>query len=212
MQELLDTIINFLLPQSDLILYLFLFVSALIENLFPPVPGDTITALGAFLVGTGRLDYILVYLSTSVGSVVGFMCLYFVGRMLEREFFMKHDYRAFPRESIVSAERWFSKYGYSIVLANRFFPGIRSVISIVSGISRLRVLPVFLIALASASVWNLIWIQAGYMLGNNWHTVRQKVSQMLQNYNIAAGAVLALFAASAAVYIFIKKKKSRKIT
>ena len=212
MEELLDTLINYLLPQSNIVLYLFLFLSAVIENLFPPVPGDTITALGAFLVGTGRLDYILVYLSTSMGSVVGFMCLYFLGRILEREFFMKHDYRAFPRESIVSAERWFSRYGYLIVLANRFFPGIRSVISIVSGISRLKVINVLLLSIVSASVWNLIWIQAGYMLGNNWHTVRQQVSRMLKSYNTAAGVFLAVCAVAVFVYFIIKKKKNRNIT
>ena len=107
MEEFLNRIIEFLLPQNDIFLYIFLFVSAIIENLFPPIPGDTITAFGAFLVGTGRLNYFLVYISTTIGSVIGFMALFFVGRFFEREFFMQKDFKFFSADSIINAEKWF---------------------------------------------------------------------------------------------------------
>jgi len=69
MTDFINDIIQFLLPHNDIYLYIFLFLSAVVENLFPPIPGDTITAFGAFLVGTGRLDFLLVYTSTTLGSV-----------------------------------------------------------------------------------------------------------------------------------------------
>ena len=53
MEQLVNDIIEFLLPRNELFLYVFLFFSSVIENLFPPVPGDTITIFGAFMVGTG---------------------------------------------------------------------------------------------------------------------------------------------------------------
>jgi membrane protein DedA with SNARE-associated domain len=195
MEQMLNDIIAFLLPRNDLFLYGFLFASAVIENLFPPIPGDTITAFGAFMVGTGRLGYLTVYLVTTAGSVCGFMLLVLVGRLLEREFFMKKNYRFFSAESIVSAEKWFSRYGYFVVLANRFLPGIRSVISLVSGLSRLNLLYVLLLATVSASIWNLIWIQVGFLMGNNWETVKEQAGTIIQRYNIAAGIVMALIIA-----------------
>ncbi len=205
MEDLLNDIIGALLPQSDILLYAFLFLSAIFENLFPPVPGDTITAFGAFLVGSGRLDYLLVYLSTTSGSIVGFMCLYYIGRLVEREFFISKNYRFFSAESIISAERWFGKYGYFVVLANRFLPGIRSVISIVSGISELGALRVFLLATVSALVWNLIWIHAGYTLGSNWDVVREEAAALMQGYNVAAGALIL-----GVVLFFLVRKRFRK--
>ncbi|MFC1670819.1 DedA family protein [Spirochaetota bacterium] len=207
MEEILNSIIEFLLPQNDIVLYLFLFLSAVIENLFPPIPGDTITALGAFLVGTGRLNYLLVYISTTLGSVAGFMSLFLLGRYLQREFFINKNYRFFPAESIESSEKWFSKYGYFIVLGNRFMPGIRSVISIVSGILKLSILRVFILSLVSASIWNLIWIQAGFMLGNNWDVVKTRFSAILRNYNIVAGIIITLIILS---FIFYKIRKMHK--
>jgi membrane protein DedA with SNARE-associated domain len=208
MEKWVNDAIAYLLPQNDIFLYLFLFFSAIIENLFPPIPGDTITAFGAFLVGTGRLSYALVYLATTAGSVAGFMMLVLLGRFLEREFFMKKNYRFFSAQSIVSAENWFSRYGYFVVLANRFLPGIRSVISLVSGITRLNLLKVFILSIVSASIWNILWIQVGFLLGNNWHTVRHRAGHLIQSYNIAAGIVITLFIAAFIVYKIVKKRRA----
>lgn len=177
-------------PSNNIFLYGILFLSAVVENLFPPIPGDTITAFGAFLVGAGILDYGYVYLATTMGSVIGFMALYFVGRALKREFFIRKNYKAFSAESIVKAETWFSRWGYYIVLANRFMPGIRSVISIVSGISRLNYIYVTLLALVSASIWNLIWIHTGYVIGGNWEYFKDRMADILRNYNIAVGSIM----------------------
>ncbi len=174
------------LNNSDLaIVYFLLFVSAIIENLFPPIPGDTITALGAFMVGTGRLNYVYVYLATTFGSVIGFVLLFLLGKLLGREFFIKGNYRLFSSRKIVAAESWFRKYGYFIILANRFLPGIRSAISIFAGISMLSTLKVILYSLLSSSLWNLIWIHLGYTLGNNWTTVESKMRILARNYNMA---------------------------
>jgi membrane protein DedA with SNARE-associated domain len=65
--------------------YTFLFVSALIENIFPPVPGDTVTIIGAYLVGVGALQFWGVFLSTTFGSISGFMGLYGFAFWLERK-------------------------------------------------------------------------------------------------------------------------------
>ena len=209
MEQIVNDIIAFLLPRNDLFLYGFLFVSAVVENLFPPIPGDTITAFGAFMVGTGRLAYLPVFLVTTAGSVCGFTMLVLVGRLLEREFFMKKNYRFFSAESIVSAEQWFGRYGYFVVLANRFLPGVRSVISLVSGISRLNLWYVLLLATVSASVWNLIWIQVGFLLGNNWETVKDQAGTILQRYNIAAGIVMVLLISG---YIIFRVVRGRNKT
>ncbi|MBP7734542.1 MAG: DedA family protein [Spirochaetes bacterium] len=212
MEQLINDIITYLLPKNDFFLYLFLFICAIIENLLPPIPGDTITVLGAFLVGTGRLSFLLVYASTTIGSVAGFMILVFLGRFLEREFFMKKNYRFFPASSIIAAERWFARYGYFVVLANRFLPGVRSVISLVSGITRLNMLKVLLLSVISAAVWNLIWIKIGFMLGNNWQTVREKAGSLIEGYNIVAGAIIALIVICLIIYKLIKKRGDKKDT
>ena len=176
----------------DIVLYIILGVSAFVENIFPPIPGDTITALGAFLVGTGRLSFFGVYLSTTLGSLLGFLALFWIGRYLGRRFFIEKDYRFLSAQEIIKAEEWYRKYGYLLIAINRFLPGIRSAISLAGGIAHLKVSSVVFLAFASAAAWNLIWILAGYMLGSNWETARDSMAAIMVRYNIAIFALLGL--------------------
>ena len=200
----MDAIINYINALPDFLIYFFLGMSAFIENLFPPIPGDTITAFGAFLVGIGRLDFFWVYISTTLGSLLGFMSLFWIGGYLGRRFFIEKDYRFFKAKDIVKAEGWFRKYGYFLIALNRFFPGIRSVISIAGGISRLQVSRVILLALISCGVWNMIWIVLGYVLGTNWDTFEAKMSGILMKYNMS---ILILFALFIGLVVIRKKLK-----
>ena len=181
----MDRFLKFLDSLPDLLIYLLLGLSAFVENVFPPAPGDTITAFGAFLVGTNRLDFIPVLVATVVGSLGGFMFLFWVGGLLGRRYFIERDFWYFKAEDIRKAEAWFRTYGYILILINRFLPGIRSVISIVSGISGLRVLKVSLLALVSACLWNLIWIGMGYFLGSNWEAAQDRFEAIMTTYSFA---------------------------
>lgn len=208
MENLLSQIIDFITPLGNHFIYIFLFISSVFENIFPPAPGDTIAAFGAFLAGTGRLNFFLVYFVTTVGSAAGFMILFFFGKFLEREFFIKRNFSSFSTEKIEVVEKWFIKYGYAIILLNRFLPGLRSVVSISSGFCGLKVVPVFFLSLISAMVWNLILIYAGFALGNNWETVSGGISRLLSGYNYTAGAVIVVTALFFIIRYFIRKKLS----
>ncbi len=196
---------RFLDTLPNALIYFLLGASAFVENVFPPIPGDTITAFGAFLVGTERLDFFGVYLSTVVGSLIGFMFLFWVGGLLGRRFFLERDYWFFKAQDIIKAEAWFKKYGYLLILLNRFFPGVRSVISIAGGISGLKTKRVILLALFSCSIWNLIWIFFGYMLGSNWDVARDQMARIMGRYNLA---VVILF--GVVVLFFVVRKIVRK--
>jgi len=188
----LDAFLNFLNSLPDYLIYLLLGLSAFVENVFPPVPGDTVTAFGAFLVGTHKLNFFGVYLATTLGSLAGFMSLFWIGTFLGRRFFLERDFLFFKAEKIIRAEEWFRRFGYLIILFNRFFPGIRSVISIAAGITKLRPLSVAFLALVSCSLWNLIWIVSGYMLGSNWTIVRDRLDLIMARYNLTVFIITGL--------------------
>ena len=199
--QYVDRLFENLDHMPDIVLYIILGVSAFVENIFPPIPGDTITALGAFLVGTGRLSFFGVYLSTTLGSLLGFLALFGIGRYLGRRFFIQKDYRFFRARQITRAEEWYRKHGYLLIAINRFLPGIRSAISLAGGITHLKVSRVALLAFASAAVWNLNWILAGYMLCSNWETVRTSMAAIMMRYNIAVFSLLGLVV----ILFFIRK-------
>ena len=207
MESLFNQSFDIIMQWNIYYLYLFLFASAIVENLFPPIPGDTITAFGAFLAGIGKLDFLMVFIVTTIGSSIGFMLLFYAGVFLGRNFFLNTKIKFISNENIIKAEEWFNKYGYFVVAINRFLPGIRSVISIVAGISGLNGLKVFILSVVSAMFWNFLWIYAGYSLGNNWEKVYEALSVLVTRYNIAAITVLII---AVIVYVLYKFVKSRR--
>ncbi len=186
------------------LLYLLLCISAVMENLIPPVPGDVVTAFGAFMVGTGKLQFFWVYLSTTIGSVIGFTLLFLVGKLFGKELLIKKNFSFFKKEAILKSEQWVQRYGIWLVLANRFLPGIRSVISLTAGFSNLSTYKVLLFSFISSSIWNLILIYLGYSLGNNWRTVQSRLSQILSQYS---RIIVLIVVCSVVIYFFIKLKK-----
>jgi len=205
-----ERFLNYLQTLPDFLIYLFLGLSAFVENLFPPIPGDTITAFGALLVGIGGLSFFGVYFSTTLGSLLGFLCLFRIGGYLGRHFFIKNNFRFFKREDILKAEEWFGKYGYFLIALNRFLPGIRSAIAVVGGIQQLKGIRVTLLALLSCAVWNLIWILLGFGLGSNWEVIQARLSALRTTYYVSLLIVFGLFLVFFIVWKWNRKRKRIK--
>ncbi len=167
--------------------YLLLAVSAFFENIVPPIPGDTVTVFGGYLVGIGRLTLAGTVLATTAGSFAGFMAMYAVGRFLGLEL-LRHGGKVFAPATIDKVHGWFARYGVGVVLANRFLSGARSVISICAGIARLNTWLVAGCCLVSCLAWNWLLIWAGSKVGENWGMI----IEMLKKYNAAMAVALAL--------------------
>jgi len=186
--------------------YTILVVSAFVENTFPPIPGDTVTVLGAYLVSSGRLDFWGVYLSTTFGSVIGFFTMYLLGRRFGRPF-MRSKLRAriFDESQISKVEKWFGDYGLWVIVANRFLSGTRSVISLFAGLFHLNAALVLLLSTISALIWNGLLIYGGYQLGVNWEVL----SGIIGQYNKVVIA-LTIIIIGIIIYKKIKKRALKK--
>ena len=186
--------------------YVILFLSAYIENIFPPIPGDTVTLAGAYLVGIGLLNFWGVLVATTLGSILGFMTIFFLAYWLEWKIIEKYQPRWVNKTHIDRVEGWFRKYGYWIILANRFLSGARSVISFIAGLSKMRTGLVFLFALLSCFFWNGMIIFLGALVGKNWHTI----VEWLKLYNKIVVAVLLAALGGYLVYHFwIRPRRNR---
>ncbi len=177
LSTMLESLTTYVATLSPGWFYFALVVSAFVENVVPPIPGDTVTVFAAYVVGRSQQRFFGVFLATTLGSTAGFMFLYTMGRLIPREYFIRRDFRLLPASSFAAAEVWFRRHGYWIILANRFLSGIRSVISIVCGLYRLPWQRVLILCCLGCAAWNLLLISAGYLLGANWPVIEQILSQ-----------------------------------
>jgi membrane protein DedA with SNARE-associated domain len=163
--------------------YVFLFLSCYVENVFPPIPGDTFVVLGAFLVGRGRMDFLPAYVSTLLGSILGFMTLYAVGRKWGRRWFEGRKGRFFSAEHLGRVEQWLARYGLWVLVFNRFLSGFRSVVSFAAGMARMNAWKVFFLALFSCAAWNGLLMGLGLWAGGHWAVI-------IRNYErVTLGAI-----------------------
>ncbi|WP_164682551.1 DedA family protein [Cyclonatronum proteinivorum] len=173
-------------------IYLILALIAYLENVVPPIPGDILVVFGGYLASEAIISFWLVVVLTSVGSVLGFMTMYYFGYLVGDEirtqrtrfWFLKY----FDGEYLDKAEQWMYRWGQGVVLANRFLAGARSIISIMAGVTRLNPRKTATYALAGAFAWNVILIGAGWLIGDNWPAIERYL-------NLYGGLILSLIAA-----------------
>ena len=198
----MESIIEYLRQANPIWVYGVLFIGSYIENLLPPAPGDAVMVFGAYLAGRGVLDFTLTYSISTVGSLAGFMTMYGLGRTLDKKVISTGKWRFFSGSAFIRVEKWFVKYGFWIIAGNRFFSGVRAVVSLFAGIVRLDVRKVFILAAVSCLLWNGIIVYAGAKVGENWETV----ITFIKNYNVVAFLVILGICCIVFIRWFIKKK------
>jgi membrane protein DedA with SNARE-associated domain len=177
-----EAILAWLKQADPAAVYLMLFLSSFVENIVPPLPGDVPIAFAGYLLAFSRLSFFWALFWSTFGSTGGFMTVYFLSRSLGLKIyahgesaaqhrFAQRVLKMFPPSEMEAVRQKFSKHGYTAVLANRFFLGSRAVISVVAGILHLNALFVLLAALVSATLWNVMLLYGGLVLGQNWQEI-----------------------------------------
>ena len=156
--------------------YVGIFLLMLVEAVFPPIPSELIVPFAGFAAGEGTLDFLGVILAATLGSLVGMLPWYFVGRLfgLERvKWLADHIGRwfAFNADEIDYAARIFNRWGRPIVLVGRLFPILRTLISVPAGLAKMNFLTFALFSGLGMLIWNTVLVSAGYLLHEHYHLV-----------------------------------------
>jgi len=117
-------------------IYLFLFGIAFIENIFPPIPGDTFTIIGGYLAATGKLALIPTAALIMLGTVTSIMVVYYIGYHGGHEYLARKNFRIFSTDDLARVDRWFARHGAGTLLLSRFIVGGRVAIALGAGISK----------------------------------------------------------------------------
>jgi len=201
-----EDILNNISSFTPFWIYVTLFLFAFIENVFPPSPSDLVVVIGGSLVSTGVISFIPALLLTTIGSVVGFMILFYFGSTVDRKIVHSGKYKYIPVDAIEKVELWFKKYGYYVIIANRFLPGTRSVISFFAGMSMMDAKKTILLATLSSFVWNAIIIYLGYIFGNNVSVV----DKYLSTYSNIAIAITVVVVIILVMKFYLSRKKNKE--
>jgi membrane protein DedA with SNARE-associated domain len=195
MAELINRIAEIIQSLIVTVGYPGIFAMQFAENVFPPIPTDTLLPFSGVVAASGRLNIFVVWLSAVLGSIIGSLVLYGLGAWAD-ERVVRSLVRRYGRlmgineQTMVKAMDWFRRYGAPVVFFGRLVPVMRSVISLTAGMSGMP-LPLFLTftALSSACAQGF-WIGIGYVLGENWRMILDVVDHFEPLIIIALGVML----------------------
>src|SRR3954464_4083186 len=113
------------------------------------------------VIAAGTLGYL-------AGSLAGWALGYAGGRpLIDRYGRWLH---IGPRR-FVRAERWFARYGASLVLFGRLLPLVRSFVSIPAGVLEFPLARYVLLSGVASLVWCVAFAFGGHALGSNWESL-----------------------------------------
>ena len=202
---MLQDIISYIQNLDPALIYVVLFFFAFIENIFPPSPSDFVVLIGATLVAKSTIGFIPILILTSIGSAIGFIVMYFFGEFLGEKLIRSGRFKFIEKESLEKADSFFHKYGYNIILINRFLPGTRAVVSFFCGVHKLKPARTFVYAAVSSFLWNALLIFLGIQLGKNL----KLIDHYLSEYSQIILSLTALIVAILLIRFVMKKKISR---
>lgn len=190
--------------------YIGILLLIALENIFPPIPSEVILTFGGFMTTTSDLSILGVVIFSTIGSVIGAIILYGIGRLIDVDRMEKiiekwgHILRL-TKEDIHKANDWFNKFGVWTVFFCRFVPLIRSLISIPAGMSHMNFGIFLILTTVGTLIWNVVLVNIGAAVGDSWESI---VGYM----DIYSNFVYAILALLFIVFIvlFIRKRVAKK--
>ena len=155
---------EFLLQHQSSGLFLVIFLEELGVPL--PAPGDFAIMYGGYLTTTGAIPYPLAYVAVVAGAVLGSACNLTISRKYGRPFIQRFGkYVGVTEARLLRAEGLFKRWGPWAIILGRHIPGMRIVLSALSGILGVPYRVFIPCVFVSALIWAAIFLEIGRRVG-----------------------------------------------
>ena len=196
--------------------YTTIFFLMLLESTVVPVPSELVVSPAAYHAASGNLNVILVVLFATIGADVGASINYVAGYYLGRPIIYKFANSRWGhlcllnQEKVEKSEKYFYDHGVVATLTGRLIPGIRHLISIPAGLSKMPYWKFLLYTTIGAGVWHSILAALGWYL-HSFVPEDQLNDKIMEYGDIIKWTIIALVIA-AIVYFVVKHyvKKTKK--
>ena len=189
-----------------------------VESSFIPFPSEVVIPPAAFVAGnqdsvlcaTGNypVDVLLIVLFGTLGAMIGAIINYGLSVWLGRLIIYKFaDSRLghlclLSGEKLQRAEEYFREKGNVSTFIGRFIPGIRQLISIPAGLSRMHFGAFLWWTFLGAFIWNCILAALGYLAAGQMDRIKE--------YSHELSVAILVLLGCAVVYFIVKRLISAK--
>jgi membrane-associated protein len=188
-----------------------LFLASFVEYVFPPFPGDLVVVLGAWYAVNGQISWPATFVATTAGALAGAWVDWRVGRSIGRHLEQRAHrptivHRLLTEERLARFDEGYRRWGGLLLVANRFFPGVRAFIFVAAGASGIPLRKVLLLGGVSAAAWNVLLLGAGALIARNL----DELVGLFDRYTQVASTVLAGALVVAAAWWVLRRRAARR--
>ena len=182
-----------------------------VESSFIPFPSEVVIPPAAFVAGqpesvlcvTGNylLDVLFIVLFGTLGAMIGAIINYglsvWLGRLIIYKFAdSKLGHMCLlSSEKLQRAEEYFREKGNVSTFIGRFIPGIRQLISIPAGLSRMNFGAFLWWTFLGAFIWNCVLAAIGYVAAGQMSLIKEYSHELSVAILVLLGAVILYYAA-----------------
>ncbi|MBQ8702381.1 MAG: DedA family protein [Prevotella sp.] len=205
---------NFITSLLNNLNYGTIFFLMMLESTVIPVPSELVVSPAAYYAAGGHLNILLIILFATLGADLGatinYVVAFYVGRPVIYRFAESKLGRMclLNQKKVEKSEEYFNDHGVVATLTGRLIPGIRHLISIPAGLSKMNYWKFLLYTTIGAGVWNCILAALGWYL----HAIvpadqlNDKIEEYGEYIKIAIIALVVLAAGYFAIKYWLKRK------
>lgn len=143
-----------------------IFILMFIESSLVPFPSELVMVPAGILVAKGKMSLVPAILAGTAGSLAGAYFNYYLALFLGKPFLEKYGRFFFlPPKKLEKAFAFFERHGAFGTFICRLIPGIRQLISLPAGLSRLSHTTFSLCTTLGAGIWVTFLTVSGYWFG-----------------------------------------------
>ena len=182
-----------------------------VESSFIPFPSEVVIPPAAFVAGqpdsvlcvtgTYPIDVLFIVLFGTLGAMIGAIINYglsvWLGRLIIYKFADSKvgHLLLLSSEKLEKAEAYIREKGNVSTFIGRFIPGIRQLISIPAGLSRMHFGAFLWWTFLGAFIWNCILAALGYFAAGQMDLIKEYSHELSEAILVLFGAVILYFAA-----------------
>ncbi len=181
--------------------YLGIFLLMMIESSFIPFPSEVVLIPAGYLAQQGEMNTLAIFIAAIFGSLSGAFINYFGALLIGRRLLMKFGKYIFISNSAMEKmDTFFQNHGPISTFTGRLIPGIRQLISIPAGLSRMPLLSFSIYTALGAGIWSIVLIALGYILGEN----KELIAEYLHQITLTVLGMLVVLA-----FVYIRRLKTK---
>jgi len=197
----MDEIAKYIVDLVSQFGYIGIFIMMFLESTFFPFPSELAMVPAGVLAAKNEMSLPLAILVGTAGSLAGAMFNYVLARKYGRAGVLKFGkYFFFTEEKLIKMETFFVKHGSFSTFVARLIPGVRQLVSLPAGLSKMPLKKFALHTTLGAGIWVTVLVLLGYFLGTNEELIKEYLHQIVL-------VTLGVIVVATAIYVIIKKKQ-----